>query len=80
MGDISMKRKIGLILLFVSPVLYFFGIRFVRMIFQTERTESLKSEIITAIIIGYTISLALWYLDRKSRKEKESQTKDSRMK
>jgi hypothetical protein len=75
-----MKRKIFIILLFVIPVLYFFGMRLSRMIFQTERTESLKSEIIGAIIIGYTMSLYFWYLDRKSRKEKESQTKDSRMK
>jgi hypothetical protein len=75
-----MKRKIFIILLFVNPILYFFGLRFMQMIFSTDRTESLKSEIIIAMIIGYTISFALWYLDRKSRKEKESQAKDSHIK
>jgi hypothetical protein len=77
--DILIKRKI-LIILFITPVLYFFGIRLERMIFQMERTESLKSEIITAIIFGCTMSLYFWYLDRKSRKEKDSQAKDSHTK
>jgi hypothetical protein len=75
-----MKRKIFIILLFVIPVLYFFGMRLKRMIFPRERTESLKSEIIAAIIFGCAMSLYFWYLDRKVRKEKESQAKDSHTK
>jgi hypothetical protein len=65
-------KKIRLILLCTTPVLFFFGMRFMRMIFSTEGSESLKSEIIGAIIVGYGASLGLWYLDRKNRKEKDS--------
>lgn len=65
----KMRKKIFLIQLFISPVFYFFGFRLIRMIFPPEETESLKSEIIWAIIIGYSTSLALWNLHRKSKKK-----------
>jgi hypothetical protein len=67
-----MRKKIFLILLCITPVLFFFGMRLMRMIFSTEETESLKSEIIWAIIIGYGASLMLWNLERKIRKGKDS--------
>jgi hypothetical protein len=75
-----MKRKIFIILLFVSPIFFFFGHRLMRMIFTPERIESLKDEVILALMCGYGASLGLWFLDRKSRKEKDFQTKDSHKK
>jgi hypothetical protein len=75
-----MKRKIFIILLFASPVFFFFGHRLLHVIFPPEGTESFKYEIIKAIMCGYGASLGLWCLDRKSRKEKDSQAKDSHTK
>jgi hypothetical protein len=74
--DILMKRKLFIILLFVSPIFFFLGHRLLHVIFPPERSESLKYEIIGAIVCGYGASFGLWSLDRKSRKEKESQTID----
>jgi hypothetical protein len=72
-----MKRKIFVILLFLTPVLFFCGHRLVKMVFPPDNLESLKMEIIGALMCGYGASLGLWYLDRKvSQKQGEKVSED----
>jgi len=61
-----MKKKIFFVALFITPLLFFWGKRLLELIIGNETHESLKIEIITAIFIGYGVSLGLWNLYRKA--------------
>jgi hypothetical protein len=50
-----MKRKVFIILLFLTPILLFFWMRLMHLIFPSDRPESLKSEITGAITGGYFV-------------------------
>jgi hypothetical protein len=68
MGGILMKRKIFIILLFLTPILFFLGMRLLHLIFPPDRPESLKSELTLALMSGYGASIGLWFLFRKAGK------------
>jgi hypothetical protein len=63
-----MKKKTFLILLFVIPILFFGMYHFLLII--TGSPESLKYEMIGAILCGGAISIGLWNLYGKSRGRK----------
>jgi hypothetical protein len=64
-----MRKKIFITLLFFIPVLFFFGMRLLRII--TGNSESFESEIIGALLCGYGGSWGLWRLYRKANKGKK---------
>jgi hypothetical protein len=45
--------------------------RLMHLIFPSDRPESLKSEIIGAVISGFLISVGLWNLHRKAGKNQK---------
>jgi hypothetical protein len=66
----SMKsKKLLILLLACTPILFFFGYHFLQMIIAPESAESIKSEIIGSVICGYAISFGIWNLYRKVNKK-----------
>lgn len=61
MGFKVKNKKAVKILLFFTPVMYFFLNRILQAILGNEIQESLMSEVIWAIIIGAGMSYGFWY-------------------
>jgi hypothetical protein len=69
MGDLVMiKKRVLIIYLFFTPILFFIGLRLLHIIIGSP--ESIKYEIIEALICGYGASLGFWMLYRKVNKQK----------
>ena len=67
-----MKKKLFFVLMFISPVLFFFGLRFFNYIIGREYQETLKQEIIGAVMCAYTGCIGIWLLYRKQRKARDN--------
>jgi H+/Cl- antiporter ClcA len=65
------REKLFIILLACTPIFFFFIYHFLLKIVAPESAESIKSEIIGAVICGYAISFGLWNLYRKDNKNKK---------
>jgi hypothetical protein len=72
-----MKNKtLVLFILFSTPILFFIGNRLLQMFFPPEIPESLKNEIISAVMCGYGASIGLWFLFRKAYKNQKKKSLD----
>ena len=60
-----MRKRLFIVLLFLTPIFFFFGLRLLRFIMGTDYQETITKEIVEALIYGYTVSLGLWYHYRK---------------
>ena len=70
----SSRLRKGLLFIFLisTPLLFFFGLRLINFVIGSENTESIKSEVITAVFCGYAVSLGFWFnFLRKSKKKKQ---------
>ena len=63
-----MRKKIFYMVLLLTPLLFFFGLRLLRFVIGSETDESLKSEVIHALCCGYAVSLGLWFQYRRVKK------------
>jgi len=63
------NKKLFYVFLTCTPILFFFANELIIMLFPRETNESILIKIVSAIIIGYSISFGLWYLDRKNTKK-----------
>jgi hypothetical protein len=63
-----MKNKTSVIIILAcTPILFFIGSE----IFSPESDETVKSKIISSIIIGYTASIGLWLFIRRGFKKQK---------
>lgn len=66
-----MRKKLIVILLCTTPIYFFWGNRLIQYIFGRNNPESLKSEIIGAVFVGYTTSCSAYFIFRKQIKEEK---------
>ena len=61
--------RVMYVLMFFSPVMFFFGLRFLHYIFGREVQDTLKIEIIQSVMCAYAGCFGVWLLNRKLRKQ-----------
>jgi hypothetical protein len=75
-GYFMKRNKLLISLLLTTPILFFWGHRFLQMIFPPENPESFISELIGAVMSGYGGSIGFWMLYRKVSKNQERKESD----
>ncbi|MDR2813714.1 MAG: hypothetical protein LBB79_03535 [Prevotellaceae bacterium] len=68
MKKTSLQKYIFIILLFLTPLFFFFGFRFFQIIGWSDSQEPVKDEIVRALVCGIGASLGLWPLWYQVRK------------
>ena len=66
---IRKSDRVRYVFMFFSPVMFFFGLRFLHYIFGREVQDTLKMEIIQSVMCAYAGCFGILRLQRKLRKQ-----------